>query len=133
MNRSDVHAVIEGLALPDGDWVVHGSAVMVLHGLVAEAGDVDVIARGPAWELALKLGAPVMGREDLCVSLGSGVEVWSGWLGEDVDALIDGAERIERVPCVSLGEVLRFKLAMNRPKDQPHIALLRGVVERWTG
>lgn len=127
MNRSEVHAALEKVALPAGEWVVHGSAVMVLRGLIAEAGDVDVIARGAAWDLALGLGEPVMGREDLCVSLGPGVEVWSGWLGEDVDALIDGAEDVDGVPCVGLGEVLRFKLAMNRPKDQPHIALLRGV------
>lgn len=125
MNERDVRARLRALDLPQGDWVVHGSAVMVLHGVLASANDVDLIARGPAWQRALALGETVPGREDLCVVLEHGVEVWSGWLGEDVDRLIDRAENVGGVPCVSLHEVLAFKLGEDRPKDQPHIALLR--------
>ncbi len=125
MNRAEVHTALSSLALPDGEWVVHSSAVMLLHGLIPNAGDLDLIARGPAWDLALRLGEPVAGSEDLCVRLGGNVEIWSGWLGQDIDALIGGAELVDGVPCVTLSEVLRFKLSMSRPKDRPHIALLR--------
>ena len=126
VNRDQIVSVVRGLALPAGDWAVHASAVMVLHGLLEEAGDVDVVARGAAWARALEVGTPVRGRQDLCVALPArGVEIWSGWLDDDVDALIAGAEPVLGLPCVSLEAVLRFKLTSNRPKDQPHIAALR--------
>lgn len=126
MNREQIIDAVRRLALPAGDWAVHASAVMVLHGLLDEAGDVDVVARGPAWRKALSLGEPVPGKQDLCVAVPSlGVELWSGWLDDDLDALIGGAEFVGGVPCVSLEEVLRFKLASGRDKDAPHIALLR--------
>lgn len=126
MNRNQIITTVADLGLPPGEWVVHASAVMVLHGLIAEAGDIDIVARGSAWERALALGSPVKGRRDLCVSLADlRVEVWSGWLDDDIDTLIDGAELVEGVACVSLAEVLRFKLITDRPKDQPHIETLR--------
>lgn len=130
MNRAEIQTALEAAGLPAGDWVVHGSAVMVLHGLIPEAGDVDVIARGAAWQIALTLGESVNGVEDVCVRLAPGLEIWSGWLGEDVGELIDCAQTTDGVPCVSLSEVLRFKVAMNRPKDQEHISLLRAALQR---
>ena len=129
LDADGIVAALGALDLPRGDWAVHASAVLVLHGLVARAGDVDVVARGPAWERALGLGTPKRGKEDLCVSLPDlGVEVWSGWMGEDVDALIDAAETVRGVPCVTLEDVLRFKERAGRPKDAPHVTLLRRVL-----
>lgn len=126
MNRERIIATVTALNLPARDFVIHASAVMVLHGLLDEAGDVDIVARGAAWDEALLLGTPVAGRQDLCVSLpGRDVEIWSGWLEDDVDTLIDGAELVAGLPCVSLAEVLRFKVSSNRPKDVAHIAVLR--------
>lgn len=126
MTFDDIVAAVASLDLPAGDWAVHASAVMVVHGLIAESGDVDVIARRAAWALASRLGTPVVGRQDLCVALPSlGIEIWSGWLDDDIDTLIDGAEMVAGLPCVSLEQVLDFKLKANRPKDGPHIAILR--------
>lgn len=131
VDADTIVATLRELDLPNGHWAVHASAVMVLHGLIPDAGDIDVVARGPAWARALELGAPEPGKQDLCVSLPSlGVEVWSGWLGEDLDALIDGAELVLGVPCVTLRDVLRFKERAGRPKDAPHAELLRRVLER---
>lgn len=114
------------MALPEGHWAVHASAVLVLHGLTEEAGDVDVIARGPAWQQALGLGEPQPGKIDLCVAVPElGVEVWSGWMDEDIDLLVNGAEVVSGVPCVALPAVLRFKEAAGRPKDAAHVAALR--------
>lgn len=126
MNRQQIFTAVTSLGLPAGEFVIHASAVMVLHGLLEEAGDVDIVARGPAWARALAIGVPVQGRQDLCMAVPDhDVEIWSGWLADDVDALIDGAELVAGLPCVSLAAVLLFKLSTNRPKDQPHIALLR--------
>lgn len=125
MNRAAILSRLEALALPPGDWVVHGSAPLALHGLVDEVNDLDVIVRGPAWQAALRIGEPVAGREDLVVRYGGDVELWSGWLGEDVGTLIDEAQLVNGVPAVPLSEVLRFKERLARPKDAAHIALLR--------
>lgn len=126
MDAEQVREALATLALPAGHWAVHASAVLVLHDLIEQAGDVDVVARGPAWERACELGAPKKGKEDLCVAVPElGVEVWSGWLGEDLGALIDGAREVAGVPCVDLRAVLRFKESAGRPKDAAHVAAIR--------
>lgn len=126
MDQARIKEALALLGLPAGHWAVHASAVLVLHGLIDAAGDVDVVARGPAWARAQELGTPKRGKEDLCVSLPElNVEVWSGWMGEDLDALIDEAVDVGGVPCVDLRAVLRFKEAAGRPKDAPHLAALR--------
>lgn len=126
MDKAEVMEALARLSLPQGHWAVHASAVLVLHGLVDEAGDVDVIARGPAWQQALRLGDPKPGKMDLCVAVPElRVEVWSGWMDEDIDMLVDTAESVNGVPCVSLPAVLRFKEAAGRPKDAAHAAALR--------
>jgi hypothetical protein len=113
------------LALPAGEYALHGSGPLLAHGLVDSVGDLDVVARGAAWARALELGRPVPGRQDLVVALPGDLEVWSGWLDEDVDELIDGAETVAGLPCVRLERVLAFKEALGRPKDRHHIELLR--------
>ncbi len=126
LDESQVRERLLALQLTAGHWAVHGSAALVLRGLLAEAGDVDVVARGPAWRRALELGEPKPGKEDLCVALPHlDVEVWSGWLGEDVDALIEGAEDVGGAPCVTLEAVLRFKERAGRPKDVAHAEAIR--------
>ncbi len=131
VDAEKIVASLRELDLPAGHWAVHASAVMALHGLLEGAGDVDVVARGPAWQRALQLGTPKPGKADLCVALPDlGVEVWSGWMGEDVDALVEGAELVRGVPCVPLDAVLRFKERAGRPKDAPHVELLRRALGR---
>jgi len=125
MDRALLLSKLSELALPVGHYVVHGSGPMVLHGLTPEVNDLDVIVRGPAWQAALRIGVPVPGRQDLVVAYGEDVELWSGWLGDDIDELIDNAELLDGVPLVPLAVVLAFKERLARPKDAAHIALLR--------
>lgn len=95
MTRTDIIERVKTLGLPAGEWAVHASGSMVMHGLLPEANDLDLLARGTAWRAALDLGTPVAGRHDLVVRYGSDVEIWSGWYEEDVDALIDAADLID--------------------------------------
>ena len=125
MNRKGILTKVRELALPVGDWVVHGSGPLVMHWLLDDVNDLDILARGAAWRAALDLGVPEPGRQDLVIRCGPDVEVWSGWLEDDVDELIDSAELMDGVPVVPLAAVLAFKERVNRPKDRPHIVLLR--------
>lgn len=129
MTRTDIIDRVTELNLPTGQWAVHASGSMVMHGLLPEANDLDIVARGTAWRAALDLGTPVAGRHDLVVRHGSDVEIWSGWYDEDVDQLIDTAQLVDGVPVVQLSAVLRFKERLGRPKDLAHIDLLRARID----
>lgn len=121
MNATEVRDRLATLGLPAGKYAVHASAALVLRGIVPDAHDIDVVARGAAWEHALTLGTLSTGKEDAVVLVGDDVEVWAGWYGAGVDGLIDGAELVGGVPCVSVEEVRAFKERLGRPKDGPHL------------
>ena len=117
---------LRALDLPEGDYAVFGSGPLAAHGLVEEVRDLDVVARGPAWARAKELGpvrtAP---KGDPVVWLeGGAIEVFGGWLGWDIDALIDNAEIIDGLPFARLEDVLAFKLSHGRPKDVAHARLI---------
>jgi hypothetical protein len=113
------------LELPSDDFAVFGSGPMMAHGL-KESRDLDLIARGAAWEKALVLGELAKTpKGDDKVTIGD-IEIFSAWgPGQwDIDALIDGAEIIGGIRFVRLEEVLKWKRLMGRPKDAGHIALI---------
>jgi len=117
------------LALPVDDFVVAGSGPLLAHGLKASIHDLDLVARGKAWELVAS-AAPVIGsRSGLgrrIVLYNGAVEVFDHWVGglNDVDALIDGAESIEGVRFMSLQDTLRWKRGLGRAKDLADVQLI---------
>ncbi len=130
MNAEQIHARLEGLALAPANHVVHSSASLVLRGILQEAADVDVVARGRAWEQALALvaggGATLdRGRHDQRVSEGGDVEIYDGWLGETAEAVVSRAELVAGVPCAPLADVIVMKERLDRPKDRAHLAAIR--------
>jgi len=117
------------LALPVDDFVVAGSGPLLAHGLKASIHDLDLVARGKAWDLVAS-AAPVIGsRSGLgrrIVLYNGAVEVFDHWVGglNDVDALIDGAESIEGVRFMSLQDTLRWKRGLGRAKDLADVQLI---------
>lgn len=104
-----------------------GSTPMAAKGIKELSHDLDVIARGAAWEKAGTLGKiePTRFGEGEVVELFDGeIEIFNQWLPFNVDQLIDTAETIEGIKFVTLENVLRWKKQMNRPKDIEHIALI---------
>lgn len=126
---SQVRASVAAAGLGGDDCLLFGSVPMVAHGLVDEVGDVDVVARGDAWERTIATAAPkpaLLG--DLVVRLPGGIEVFDGWHGSPAGLFFDRAARVDGLLVASLSDVLAFKLALGRPKDAPHIALLRAAL-----
>jgi hypothetical protein len=122
------------LLRPTSDYAVFGSGPLVAHGLLEEVQDVDVVARGAAWERATELG-PVLVAEggDPVVRLESdAIEIFGGWLGWDIDAIIEDAELVDGLPFARLEDVLAFKLAHGRPKDLEHARLLEAYLRDGT-
>ena len=117
------------LALPPSDYVVTGSGPLLAHGLKDSIHDLDLLARGEAWELAAGKGRIIPSRSGLgCrIVLHHGdIEVFDHWVGglTDVDALIDSAEFIDGVPFLSLADTLTWKRGLGRAKDLLDIALI---------
>jgi len=44
------------IGLPVKDYAIFGSGPMYAHGIKTLGGDIDIIARGKAWKMALKKG-----------------------------------------------------------------------------
>lgn len=130
MRVPDIHARLQELDLDPAHYVVHSTASLALRGVLTEAGDLDVVARGTAWEAALafvRRGAATLDRgvQDQRVSMNSDVEVYDGWLGESADSVIGRAELVDGVPCAPISDVIAMKERLGRPKDQRHLALIR--------
>ncbi len=120
---------LAALDLDPDHYAVHGSGPMLAHGLKTTIGDLDVIARGPAWERALALGEPGYSalRGDPCVRFWQGrIEVFRTWVTDycTVDDLIDGADVIEGIRFVQLPHVLAYKRLLGRQKDTADILAL---------
>jgi len=129
---SAVHlfGLLRGLGLPAGDYAVFGSGPLLVRGIIAQAGDLDVICRGGAWEAAQALGPAIDQHGAPVVSLfGNAVTLGCRWSvgAPDIDHLIDTAEVIDGLPFVRLEHVAAYKRLANRPKDREHLHLL----EEW--
>lgn len=124
-----------GLALDTRDHAVFGSAPLYMKGLKASLRDLDVIARGAAWARALELSgrglllpveAAPSGRGRVVRHPSAPIEVFDEWpTAVDLDELIDGAEVIDGVPFVRVGDVLREKARSGREKDRRDVETAR--------
>jgi hypothetical protein len=112
---------IRRLELPPNDYVLFGSVPLLVHGLIEYVNDIDILARGSAWEYAQTLAkAELAPMGEWRVSLGD-IEIYNAWLGMDVEAIISRAVLINTLPYADLRDVLTFKQKLNRPKDTEHI------------
>lgn len=116
------------LSLPMEDFAVFGSGPMWARG-IRESKDLDLIARGKAWEWAQANGVkkinPVSGLECRYFAEGS-IEIYAGWYpGDwDIDVLINTADVIDGIRFVTLDRVVDWKQRMGREKDQKDLVLI---------
>ncbi|MEV5557137.1 hypothetical protein AB0L44_26055 [Nonomuraea wenchangensis] len=129
-------AELARLELPRGEYVVCGSAALYVRGLRARMGDLDVLARGPAWDVVLTLGVvpgTALSGHGLVVNHPTAaiefVDQWTpGW---PTDYLIDSADLIDGIPFMRLGDVLAWKQRARRPKDLPDISAIAHLCRAW--
>jgi hypothetical protein len=116
------------LALPPQDFVLCGSAPLFARGLRAEVGDLDVLARGEAWNIIRRLAPPSRPRSGHGVRVahpGAAIEFFDRWTpGWDTGALIDGAEAIDGIRYMPLRHLEAWKRHAQRPKDTADLAIL---------
>jgi len=117
------------LNLPLNDFAIFGSGPMFAHGLKKQLRDIDVIARGKAWENALnhKDKEKVWSNGTVINFYGQGIQVVRTWMyggNFKTDELIDNADVVEGIRFVKLECVLAYKREMGRLKDKRHIKVI---------
>ncbi|MFZ2187855.1 MAG: hypothetical protein WAV46_04510 [Candidatus Moraniibacteriota bacterium] len=119
---------LKKLSFPAGEYAIFGSGPMWVRG-IRESHDLDIIARGEAWEWA-KANGQVTIKENSeleCAQFADGnIEVYQDWYpGKwDVDTLIESADMIEGIPFVRLASVIDWKKIMGREKDGEDLILI---------
>jgi hypothetical protein len=116
---------LRALDLPREHYVVFGSGPLLAAGLRDRIGDLDIVARGPAWQRLTAAFPPVVAPSGHGQMVRLVIEVADKWLpGWDTDRLIDSAEYRDGLPFAPLAAVRRSKRATARPKDLRDLALL---------
>ena len=117
------------LNLPSEDYAVFGSGPMFAHGIKDLSHDVDIIARGKAWEKALTLGQQQISKIDSILFVdffGGEVSAFNSWAPGvwSIDDLINSADIIDGIRFVTLENVYKWKKLRNSEKDKEHLELL---------
>ncbi|WP_405991230.1 hypothetical protein [Streptomyces sp. NBC_00986] len=110
------------LNLKTDDYLIFGSAPLLAHGIRSNISDIDVLARGAAWDEACRLGIPATGTSTNSGAMhfwGGRIEVYREWIspGFVFEDLMKRADWIGRLPFASLPDVAAYKRKLMRPKD----------------
>lgn len=129
MNAAAALELLHAVDLPVGDYAVFGSGPLLVRGIIEDAGDIDVIARGTAWKKALDHGElTYLPDEDVTVAgfFDGALSVGTTWAfgTVDIDDLIETADFFDGVPFVRLEHVITYKRIANRAKDRNHLRLV---------
>lgn len=118
---------------PD-QFVIAGSARLLLAGTRKRLSDLDIVARGSTWVEAQRLADRGFGHRangsisgDEVVRLYDGrIEVCDRWFmhNSDTDRLIENAEVHDGLRFFSVDQVVEYKSYLNRPKDRKDLAKL---------
>jgi hypothetical protein len=121
--------LVTELGLDQRDFVIFGSGPLLAHGLRRRIRDLDVVARGTAWQRVSEHGDPGTGSVNgapLAQFEDGLIQFSQGWVSDDYDAddLIDRAEIIQGLPFAQLTDVLAYKRTLCRTKDAQDIRAL---------
>lgn len=125
-------AALGSLGLPCEHYAIFGSGPLLAWGIRDEIGDLDIIARGPAWRLAEALGkseTPNSGRGKsvrITEATGSHIDFFTEWVDFrwGVSGLIESADRLYGFPFVPLSVVYEWKRGSCRSRDECDVYLI---------
>ena len=109
------------LKLAQDNFAIAGSGPLFARGWISDPSDIDVVARGSAWNAAAQLGqvTPAPYSDVHQISLFDGdLEILDGWFPEcwPVDQIIDEADLICGLRFVRLDIILTTKRMLGRPE-----------------
>jgi hypothetical protein len=121
LTLADVETQVKPLQLPLGHYVLFGSLPLLAYGLIQGVNDIDLLVDANGWVYAKTLGQiSISPKGHQVIDLGE-VEIYAEWLEMDVESVIARATLINGLPYATLEDVLFYKKALNRSKDQDHI------------
>ena len=136
LKNSPLFLELNKLTLPREDFAIFGSGPLFVHGLRDTISELDIVARGKAWEKAAALSAPEgaeMGGRIINL-VGGLISIYDSWEPQpeekpwNLQELIDTADIFAEMRFVSLQHVLTWKKLMNRPKDQADIRAIEQLI-----
>ena len=116
--------VLDKYQWPKDQYAIFGSGPLAVRG-IKPLKDVDVTVTQELWDRLLAEGHRPDSRG--VIVLDGAIDVWRGYPGVNVDAVIAGAEMINGYPFATLEAVKAWKQAFGRDKDKADLALL----EQW--
>ena len=122
---------VQNLSLPKGEYALFGSTPIIVRGLREASNDIDVLVTQRVWNEYSVLPEwhvrELESGEEYLEWLGHNIELYKSWgPGEwDIDKILDSAEEIDGVYCVTLDTVLEWKVRLGRPKDVRDIQLIK--------
>ena len=122
MKKSDILRRLQELDFdPTQYWLITGAA-MVLYGIRAETGDIDMGCTTALADLLESRGYPTVKSADGSrrITIGDDVEIFENWL-------YDKVECYENIPLLSPQGLIEMKRFLGREKDLRDIAL----IEDW--
>ncbi|MFC6093343.1 hypothetical protein [Saccharothrix lopnurensis] len=128
LTLNPLFAYLRALQFPPREFLVAGSAPLMVHGFRESIADLDVVARGSAWVTAQGLGdaqpAPYQGCRSVKLFDGA-VEVLDRWFPEQysLDEVFARAENIDGFNFMTVAETLTWKRQLRRPKDLADVDL----------
>lgn len=128
MNKQEIIQEITSLNLPQGSYVVYGSAPLAICGL-REASDIDLLISEELFETLQHQGWTRVERSNNDKVLQKGnCEAFVYWGGSSynptLEQLLKTAHVVEGIPFASLEEVRTWKKARAKEKDLVDIALI---------
>lgn len=122
MNKVEFIKLVKSLELPTTEYCILSGGSLLLHN-VRETNDLDIDVTEKGFEiLKRKFNVKLKNKGNQQYQITKDIECFvSEKLDTDID-FIDG------YPCQTLMTVYKFKIKMNRPKDQQDIVNLRRVL-----
>jgi len=118
---------LKAIGLPPDDFAVFGSGPLAARGL-RDVSDLDIVARGEAWEKAKRFGTPGQTQSgDASFFFADGkIEICDRWgpVEWNTDQLIDTADAIDDVRFVKIEIVMQDKIKRGREKDLKDVELI---------
>lgn len=132
---------LQALGLPSGHYAIFGSGPLLAWGIRNELGDLDLIARGPAWHMAEAVGWPEVpdsGRGKAVRIQGAAsahIDVFTEWVDcrWSVGELIESADLLYGYPFVPLRAVYEWKRESCRGRDEKDVKLIDAWLARNGG
>src|SRR5690242_783366 len=82
LSENPLFRLLMEIDLDRDNFAIFGSAPLYVRGIIPEVGDLDIVARGPAWEKACRLGVPIFAgnKPDPTIHFYDGkIEIFREW------------------------------------------------------